>query len=301
MNTQLVIGASGQVGEHLLATAHASGKDVVGTHLRCPTDKTIELNICEPSAIHALFESIKPSVVYLPAAMANVDYCEQFPVESAATNVRAVENIVDEVNRIQAKLVFFSTDYVFDGASGPYSESDRPNPKCQYGVQKLFAEELIRDRANNFLIIRTTVVYGWERQRKNFVCRLLERLGAGESVKVPCDQIGTPTYAPDLARVVIQLVELDANGLFHVVGPDRMSRYEFACEIAEVFGLNRELIHPVPTCALNQVASRPLGGGLLAKAMTQFASPLFGCRAGLLKMAADEVKDEKQVHTGPTM
>ncbi|MBI2940973.1 MAG: SDR family oxidoreductase [Chloroflexi bacterium] len=289
MSGQVVIGASGQVGEHLVQAASAAGLDVLGTYSSHPVPGLRQLDIRNRAETRSLLLASRPSVVYLPAARANVDYCELHPEEGYAVNVLGVRHVVQAANEIGAKLVFFSSDYIFDGRAGPYREGDPPNPICEYGRQKLMAEHCVALHARNYLVVRTTVVYGRERQRKNFIYRLLETLRDGQVLRAPVDQVGSPTYAPNLAQTVVALALADAVGVFHVAGPERASRYEFACEAARAFGLDQDLIRPVATRELGQAAARPLDAGMLVeKATRELTIPLVAYPDGLRAMAAEE-------------
>lgn len=286
MSTHLVIGASGQVGEHLVYALHEAGFRVEGTYRSRPVKDAYQLDIRDVSQTRSLMFGLRPTTVYLPAAWANVDDCELNPANSYATNVLGVRNVLKIVNEIGASLVYFSSDYIFDGQDGPYSESDAANPICEYGRQKLLAEHMIALQAKNYLIVRTTVVYGWESQGKNFVYRLLRSLESGQTIKVPYDQIGNPTYAPDLARAVIALVSQDARGVYNIVGPDRISRYQFACQAAQIFGFDTSLVIGVSTSELGQRARRPLNAGLrVDKLEAEYNLRLSSHIEGLKKMA----------------
>lgn len=281
----LVVGQSGQVGEHLFNSIRASGTWILGTYSSCPVDGACPLDIRDRSQIELLLKSAKPSVVYLPASITNVDYCEANPEESYKTNVDGIYNVLEVANKVGAKLVYFSSDYIFDGKSGPYEEDDITNPICVYGRHKLLAERYITFESDNYLIIRTTGVYGWEKQGKNFVYRLINTLKEGKTIRVPTDQISTPTYAPNLAQVVVELVEKGKSGVYNVAGTQRCSRYEFACEVARIYDLDTSLIYPVSTKELNQSAPRPLEAGLIVdKAREQVDTRLVGYEEGLIAM-----------------
>lgn len=272
----LVIGASGQIGSHLFRELKHSGKETYGTYWRYFLPNLIQLDASDATAVSKLIDRIKPDVVYLTAALSNVDYCETHPDESLLYNVTSVRNIASTGVRI----VFFSSDYVFDGNKGPYREGDPVCPVNVYGQHKVLAEQALSpDR----LIIRTTVVYGSEYQGKNFAYRVWKGLKQGQVVRVPIDQIGNPTYAPNLARAVISLVQEKKRGIYHVVGSKRASRYEFALEIAHLFGLdNNNLIVPVTTMELKQLAQRPLNAGMLSeKIRTELPLDLVDYHAGL--------------------
>lgn len=284
MSRNLVIGSCGLIGEHLMRTSINKGLDTVGTDFAYK-DTALFIDIRQVNTIRTVLRENKPNIIFLPAAIPNVDYCELNPLESYATNVEGVYNVVTEANIIGAKLVYFSSDYIFDGKDGPYCEEDTANPINEYGRQKLIAEHHIALHSKNYLIIRTTVVYGCERQGKNFIYRLLKTLQNKEIIKVPMDQMGNPTYAPNFAEAVIELANQRITGIYHVVGPDRINRYDFAREAAKIFGLKEELIQPILTSDLRQPALRPLNAGMkVDKAKAVLSTKLMGYCEGLCSM-----------------
>jgi dTDP-4-dehydrorhamnose reductase len=288
MSDHLVIGASGQVGEDLVHVLSLVGYETIGTYYSHPVQGMQKLDITNAQEVQSMLTKIRPSVVYLPASLTNVDYCEKHPEQGYAVNVIGVCNVVQTVSDIGAKLVYFSSDYIFDGEAGPYRENAPANPICEYGRQKVIAEHYVALHARDYLIVRTTVVYGWERQRKNFICRLLSTLEGADILRVPVDQVGNPTYAPNLAQATLDLVCSDAKGVYHIVGPERVNRYEFACEAARVFGLDASLIKAVSTCELGQVAPRPLNAGMVVeKAADELKVSLVGYEEGLRMMASE--------------
>lgn len=291
MNRHLIIGASGQVGEHILSTLTHMGVDAVGTRFHHGGTQLAPLDICNSAAVTTLIDSINPDVIYLPASLTNVDYCESHPREGYDSNVLGVCNVVRAANKHSARLIYFSSDYIWDGFHGPYREEDPANPICEYGRQKLLAEHFVSLHAPDSLIIRTTVVFGWESQGKNFVCRLIKTLHDNRPLTVPNDQIGNPTYAPDLANAVISLVSSGVRGVYNVAGSQRTSRYMFALAAAEIFGLDPSLIRAIPTCELNQTASRPLNAGMVVlKAQQALNRSLVGFEDGLRMMAQEKVQ-----------
>lgn len=263
MKRCLVIGASGLVGEYLVKSLNEAGEYPIATYCSTPMDGAERLDICQQMAVDALIEKSQPDIIYLPAALTNVDYCENHPEESYLPNVVGVKNVVDASNKVGARVIYFSTDYIFDGTAGPYDELATANPISEYGKQKLAAEHYIVLTSINYLIVRTTVVYGWEKQGKNFVYRLVKSLREGTTVRVPDDQIGTPTYAPNLAQNAVTLSRTEIRGVVNIAGPDIVSRYKFALETARIFKLPTGLIIPISTRELNQSARRPLLAGLI--------------------------------------
>lgn len=263
MRPHMVIGASGMVGQHLLREVQASGNESVGTYCAHESQPgLIRLDIVDQASVGTAIRQYRPAVIYLAAACTNVDYCEEHPDESYHVNVCGVRNVVEAANSVRSRLVFFSSDYVFDGRSGPYSELDPVRPVCEYGRQKVYGEDYVALNALDFIIIRTTVVFGPEQQGKNFVCRLARELGHGKSMRVPNDQWGSPTYAPDLAHAAVRLAAKPVRGVLHVAGPEVVSRTTFARDAARVFGFDEKLIEGVSTDVLQQKARRPLRAGM---------------------------------------
>ncbi len=258
----LVIGASGLVGGALLRTLDARGWHARGTARSRPGPGLLPLEITDREAVRSAVATASPTVIFLPAAFTNVDACEEDPGRARSVNVDGARHVAEAARQSGALLVYYSTDYVFDGASGPYGEEDAPHPLGCYGQTKLEAERRIAQILPEHLILRTTAVYGWERGSRDFAMQVWQRLGAGERMRVPGDQFGNPTLVDYLAEVSLRLVELGARGVVNVVGRDRLSRAGFARRLASAFALDPGLIDEVPTMALGQRAPRPRQGGL---------------------------------------
>ncbi|TAL20629.1 SDR family oxidoreductase [Patescibacteria group bacterium] len=281
----LIIGATGLVGRHLLSVARRRGHETVGTFCSHPEPGLLALDITDPAAVATAVAAVRPEAILLAAAEPNVDFCEQNPEASRRVNVAGTNNVAAAAARLGVPLAYFSSDYIFDGAAGPYRETDTPNPISEYGRQKLQAERLIAAELSAYLIIRTTGVYGAEPMGKNFVARLGQRLGAGETVRVPSDQYGNPTSASDLAECVVELLERSLYGVYNVSGPERLSRLDFAKIIAEELTLDPRLVQPVTTATLKQTARRPLQGGfILDKLRAAIGRDTLPPRAGLRAM-----------------
>lgn len=257
----LVIGASGFVGNFIYSQLKKEGKNVFGTYYSNKKPELIKTNMTSISDLEFLFKKFKPDLVYLPAFIPGVDYCE-LNDEPNRINQLGITNIVNICKNNRIKLIFFSTDYIFDGKSGPYLEIDEPNPINKYGKTKLICENMVKE-LKNFLIIRTTVVYGYDIPSKNFLMTLYSDLKNGLKRKVPVDQFSSPTFVEDLASISIELAEKNKTGIYNVTGPDYCSRYVFALKAARTFELDENLITPLSTEELKQPAKRPLKAGLI--------------------------------------
>ncbi len=288
MTRELVIGASGLIGSHLLADAQQHGA-AAGTYHTHPVAGLRALDLTDEDATAGLLDEVEPDVVYLPAANPNVEWVEANPQAARALNVEAPAMLARRLRDTGAKLVYYSSDYVFDGTAGPYREEDAPNPLSEYARQKAEVETMLAAMLENWLVLRVTVVYGWDAQAKNFAARAVKTLRAGGQVKAPVDQFNNPTYAPDLAAASRALAARDARGIFHLAGKDVCHRCDFAREIAAVFGLDEALVVPVTTTELAQRAARPLRAGMIVeKAQAVLDFPLRGYREALRQMREDE-------------
>jgi dTDP-4-dehydrorhamnose reductase len=278
-----VVGASGFIGQILWRALPAGRR--AGTYCASAVAGLEHLDLRDASQTLAFVGRVAPSVIFQTAALPNVDWCEDHRRECWAMNVEGTANLARAAREVGAKLVYFSTDYVFDGRDGPYAEDDTPNPISVYGEAKLAAERFIQEHLPDHLIVRVTVVYGWERRGKNFVMGLIRRLGHGETIPVPGDQIGSPTYADNLVDVVLDLVSADRRGIYHVAGSEVMDRYTFACLAADTFGLDKAGLLRVTTAELGQRAARPLRAGMrVDKVRSVVTTPLLAPAEGLRRM-----------------
>ncbi len=241
----------------------------------------VALDIADRATVDKIFSAARPTVVFLCAALTAVDYCETHPDEARRTNIDGVNNVAEACRAAQATLVFLSTDYVFNGRSGPYAEDHETSPESVYGKTKLEGERIVL-RVPKSIVVRTSVVHDWDPDGLNFAMQMIKRLGEGQPASVVSDQWSHPTLTRNLAEVLFELAELNAAGLFHVVGPDYVSRFDFAVELAKVFGFNVSLLTPVTTDTHRQQAPRPMQCDLKTdKVRALIKTPLIGIHAGL--------------------
>lgn len=271
----LVIGASGQVGRQLVRTLEQNQEQVEGTYASRMVPGYHPLDITQAQAVRDLVRQLTPQVVWLPAALPDVDRCEREPEMSWRVNVQGTQNVAHAVREIGAQLVFFSTDYVFDGIRGPFKEDDAVHPIQVYGKHKVEAESYILYHVPKALIIRPAWVYSREDNPRNFIWRIIQQIERRDPIKAAVDQISTPTNAERLAKVAMEAVTAQHSGILHVVGPDRLSRFELTERIAHSKGYHDVVIEPITTGSLGLPAARPLNGGLV----TQF--PPFRIYEGL--------------------
>lgn len=240
------------------------------------------------------FLSIRPEYIINTAAMTNVDACEDNKQEAWNANAIFVEQLSRIALIIEAHLIHFSTDYVFDGSKGPYSESDQPKPISYYGKSKLAGENaVLKSHAKN-TVIRTNVVYGLSSDnQQDFVKWILKNADASKEMNIVDDQCSNPTLTDDLALAVKRIIEKQRCGIYHIGGNTFCNRYEFALEIAKIFHLDESLFKPIKTKDLQQPAPRPLFGGLInLKAHTDLGISFSSITEGLVRL-----RHQMHVHT----
>lgn len=223
------------------------------------------LDLTNRENVISVISKYQPDCIIHTAAMTNVDECELNPDDCRLNNVTATANIVDACKGFNTHLIYISTDFVFDGTAGPYSEEDTPNPLSIYAKSKLDAEKIIAESGHPFSILRTMIVYGItdDVQRSNIILWTKNSLEQGKDIRVINDQFRGPTLAEDLALACFEAANRKATGIYHVSGREVISIIEIAFKVADYFGLDKKYIHPVSTAELNQPAKRPLKTGFL--------------------------------------
>lgn len=277
MTTLWVTGASGIVGSRLVKDAAQSGHydricafahgDVTTPPFTAPGVEWTSLDIGDGAAVTAAAQAAPPDIIINPAAMTNVDACETRRDDAKRANADGPRHLAMVSRQHGAHLLHVSTDYVFPGDDehpGPYAEDAAPRAINYYGQTKLEGEEAITEVCGDdspATIVRTALVYGLG-ARTNFVTWIAREIGAGKRVKIVRDQFNTPTVADDLAAALLWLAAQQRTGIYHVAGPDRLGRHDWALAIVRHFGLDEQLIDWVTTPDLGQPAPRPLQSGL---------------------------------------
>ena len=231
-----------------------------------------ELDVLDLDRLNELVEIYQPDSIIHTAAMTNVDACEAERAKCYALNVQSVKNLVDVCESKGIQFVHLSTDFIFDGENGPYTEEAEPNPLSYYGETKLESELILKNSSCRWAILRTIIVYGVvnDMSRSNIVLWAKGALEKGEPIHVVNDQWRMPTLAEDLAACCLLAVKKNASGVFNASGKDLMSILEIVERVADHYGLNKSLIKAISAESLNQAAKRPKKTGfILDKAIVE--------------------------------
>jgi dTDP-4-dehydrorhamnose reductase len=297
--TILITGANGLLGQKLVELlVQESTVDLIATakgENRLPNSagyRYVSLDITNSAEIHTVFDTYKPHVVIHTAAMTNVDTCETDQVGCELLNVTAVAYLIETCQKHDTFLCHLSTDFIFDGSDGPYTEEATPNPISVYGESKLRAEKLLEASSIRWAIARTVLVFGIvsDMSRTNIILWVKKSLEDGKQINVVTDQFRTPTLAEDLAMGCWLIAKNEALGIFNISGSDFLTPYEMAIKTANFYGLPVELIQQADSSTFSQPAKRPPRTGfILDKARRELGYQPRSFDEGIAFMA-------KQVH-----
>jgi dTDP-4-dehydrorhamnose reductase len=301
----LVIGASGFIGQYLVGhLLDRPGYQVSGTyHSRAVRDGPVrprtvgegcanwyQADLTEERGLDGVFEMVQPEVVVQLAAMADVGACQRDYHLATKLNFIGTKNVTMLCDTYRARLVFLSTEYVFDGSRGNYREDETPAPTTHYGQTKWEAEQAVSQCGNSWSVIRTSLVYGWPAwaDRSNLVTRVIDNLAQGRPASGYTDQYRSPVYVADLVRGIVQVMEEDWSGVSHLGGPDWAHMGEFVTAVAESFNLDSSLVVQEESTAPGSGGSRPSLLGLdSTRSVQRLGFQPRGLASGLKDMQAN--------------
>jgi dTDP-4-dehydrorhamnose reductase len=244
----LVMGATGMLG-HALLPVLGQSHQVIGVDVE-------DCDIRDEKAVRTTLRAHRPELVLHLAAYTDVDGCETDPQTAEGTNAAGTRNVAEACAEISAAMLYMSTDYVFDGEQAePYSERDHPNPINAYGRSKLLGEQHVQAILDQHFIVRTSWMFG--PNGKNFVTTILEQAHQQKVLRVVGDQRGSPTYTRHLALKLLDLVETDAYGIYHITGSGSCSWFEFARSIVELWPIRGGRVIPISSAECGRAARRP--------------------------------------------
>jgi dTDP-4-dehydrorhamnose reductase len=265
MKPILITGAAGLLGANLRTDYAQLGLAVVGI------DRTT-CDLTDAAGTARVVREIEPGCIIHAAALTQVDWCESHPAATWLSNVEASRTLAQVARQIGARMVYISTDSVFDGARGHYRENDEPGPLNVYARSKFVGERAVLAELPDALVVRT-VIYGWNVRPKHSLAEwILSRLESGSEVPAFDDAVFSPILVNDLGRVLLELIELRASGILHVAGSEACTKFEFARAAAEAFGFDPAQVRRASLRSAGMPAPRPLNTSL----DTSFVSRLLG-------------------------
>ncbi len=294
----LVIGANGLLGRKVVQVLTSGNIDWIGTYNNRPEEGLIRLDVTDQQQLSNTLSEISPDAIFNLSNLAGgVDFCENNAEKATGFHFEPNKIIAEHCKRTKIPMVYISSDYVFDGTKPPYKEDDKPNPLNLYGKLKLQTEDYIRKTLQDFLIIRTTNIYGWDPKTvtPNYMMGLYKTIKDGRNFNAPSFLWGNPTYAGDLASAIVELYQKKAKGVYHVCGSSYVTRYEWAKEACRILGLDEKLLNEVKEPSANSSSvPRPLKSCLsIDKFRETYKTTLHDLTGGLSQMKSNMDNDGK--------
>lgn len=289
----LIIGGTGVIGNKIVQHLLLKKEDVMFTFLnnRQIFENSYLLDIQDSVKTKNLIKKIKPDIVIHCAAISNIDLCETNKELAESINVLGTKNIVEGCLEVNAKIIYVSTSFVFDGKR-KYTENDSATPSTFYGQTKLKGEQIIQESNLPYLILRTDQPYCWieKWQHTNSVIRVINSLKNNKKFFEIEDWFNVPTYVPDFVNATMKLIESKKEGIFHVSGTDFINRYEWAKITSKIFQLNSNLIESVNSSVLNLPTKRVDGNLNNDKLFQEIGMRMMGIEEGLKEMLKENPK-----------
>ena len=260
----LVTGSTGLIGQNVVADLVSQNHEVYSSYYsnKPKNGIPIQMDLANLENTKKVIQKIAPDNVIHLAAMTNVDLCEREKELAYLTNVKSTELLAQESSKISAFFVYVSTDYVFDGQKGMNKEEDTPNPLGYYGRTKLEGEKTLNNLASSWAITRTSTPFGIHPKKKSFPLWIKENLESKKEIPILVDQFTSPTYVPNLSKMLTEVATRQITGIIHLAGATRISRYALAELIAEKLGLEKKLLIPSSTDQMDWTAQRPKDSSL---------------------------------------
>lgn len=297
MKKVLITGANGLLGQHLVKLLLQKGSHVIAVgkgesrlsfagagHL-----VYYSVDITNDFLLHQVMEKEKPDTIVHAAAVTQVDDCQLNQENCEAVNVRATAQLLLSAEAFSKHFIYISTDFVFDGQKGNYTETDDMNPVSWYGFTKVQAESIVETSEIPFAVVRTCLVYGnaLAGTRSNIISWVKKSLEEGRQIKVVNDQWRTPTYVEDLAKAIWLIIQKEAKGVYHISGKDTLTPYDMALQTAAFCKLDASLIEKADAGSFTQPAKRPPRTGFdISKARSELGFEPLSFAEGLARMLA---------------
>jgi len=259
----LVTGSAGLVGQQVVKYLSKSNQVFSCYNESKPEyGDSVKMDLKNYEMISSVLTEIKPDVVIHLGAMTGVDLCEKEKTSASEINTKATEIIAKECSKLNSFLVYVSTDYVFDGNFGMYKEDDVANPLGFYGKSKLEGEKAVQNFSTNWCIARTSTPFGLHPTKKSFPMWVIENLQKQKQIDVLIDQFTSPTYIPNLSRMLIEISERRITGIIHTAGASKISRYQMASIVSDKLNLDGTLLKQISMNKMKWVAQRPKDSSL---------------------------------------
>lgn len=270
-----VIGASGYVGGNLWKAYRSRYPDCVGTAFSSDNPDLQRFDIRDPDLASLRLEETGHQAVLIASANPNIAYCEQNRDAAIAVNVKGTLELARQIGRTRMQAIFLSSDYVFEGKTGPYDDDHPTRPTTEYGRHKAQVERQLPSLSANYLILRLSKIYGVQKGDGTLLDEMATLLASGKEVRAARDQVFCPTYVGDLVQTIHAIQDRGWLGVVNTCNPERWSRYDIAFALASAMQADRSLVKPISLYDIPAMAGRPLDTSMSSSRLSRDLQPRF--------------------------
>ena len=264
-----VVGASGYIGSHLIKKYRSQYPDCVGTSFLSKNKNLISFDIRNPNINLLNLEKTGHKAVVIASGKPKISYCEKESFKAHEVNVAGTIQLIKNLNKTSLKIIFLSSDYVFDGTRGRYSDEDEPNPSTVYGKHKKIIEDEIKKITDNFLVLRLSKIYGLKKGDKTILDEAANLLKQGKHVLAADNQYFCPTYIDDLIDTIIKIQAKDLKGYINLCVPEIWSRFDMFYLLAQLINQDIHLVKKIKLYDIAEMKGRPLNTSMTCKRLNQ--------------------------------
>ena len=286
-----VIGASGFIGHHLINKYRLKYPDCVGTSFSNNKTNLLKFDIKNPNIEPLNLERSGHKAVIIAAFKSNIFYCENEPSKAHEVNVDGMLQLIKNLSQTSLKIIFLSSEYVFDGIQGKYNDDHPRNPRTVYGKHKKIIEDKIKNLTDNFLVLRLSKNYGLETGDKTILDEAANLLNQKKEVLAACDQYFNPTFVDDLVQSIINIQEKDLKGYINVCSPETWSRFEMQIQLAQIMNKDINLIKKIKLYDIPEMKGRPLNTSMVCNRLNQDTQSVFISLKDAISRVANNYKN----------
>ena len=285
-----IIGASGFIGNHLINKYKSKYPDCIGTTFSSDKKNLLKFDLKNPDIKPLDLERTGHKAVIITSFKANIPYCENEPNKAYKVNVEGMLQLIKNLSQTSLKIIFLSSEYVFDGNEGKYSDNHPKDPKTAYGKHKKIIEDEIKNLTDNFLVLRLSKMYGLTRGDKTILDEAANLLNQKKEILAASDQYFNPTFIDDLVKAIIDIQEKNLRGYINVCAPETWSRFEMWTQLAQIMNKNINLIKKIKLYDIPIMKGRPLNTSMVCNRLNQETQSKFISLKDAIKKVASNYK-----------
>jgi len=285
-----IIGASGFIGSHLINKYKSKYPDCIGTTFSSDKKNLLKFDLKNPDIKSLDLERTGHKAVIITSFKANIPYCENEPNKAYKVNVEGMLQLIKNLSQTSLKIIFLSSEYVFDGNEGKYSDNHPKDPGTAYGKHKKIIEDEIKNLTDNFLVLRLSKMYGLTRGDKTILDEAANLLNQKKEILAASDQYFNPTFIDDLVKAIIDIQEKNLRGYINVCAPETWSRFEMWTQLAQIMNKNKNLIKKIKLYDIPIMKGRPLNTSMVCNRLNQETQSKFISLKDAIKKVANNYK-----------